>query len=72
MNLYRKNKYLLILLILIIKIYQNTLSILIGSNCRYIPSCSEYMIISLKRYGILKGIYFGIKRLFTCHPWNNN
>lgn len=67
MNKY--NKLCLNFLILIIRIYQYSLSKYIGSNCRYLPSCSEYMIISLKNYGIFQGIYFGIKRLSKCHPW---
>lgn len=72
MNFYIKNNFFLKILILIIRIYQYSLSRYIGQNCRYIPSCSQYMILSLKRYGILKGIFCGLKRLFTCHPWYNN
>jgi len=37
--------------------------------CRYSPSCSEYAIISLKRFGLLKGCILSTKRLFRCAPW---
>ena len=56
------------LLIKIIKVYQLLLSPYLGNNCRYLPTCSEYFIDSLKEFGFLKGSIKGIKRLLTCHP----
>ena len=61
-------KLLSYLLIKIIKIYQLFVSPYLGSNCRYLPTCSEYFIDSLKEFGFLKGSIKGIKRLLTCHP----
>ena len=56
------------LLIKIIKVYQLFVSPYLGNNCRYLPTCSEYFIDSLKEFGFLKGSIKGIKRLLTCHP----
>ena len=52
----------------IIKIYKLILSPYLGNNCRYLPTCSEYFIESLKVYGLIKGTIKGIKRIFSCHP----
>ena len=52
----------------IIKIYKLILSPYLGNNCRYLPTCSEYFIESLKVYGLIKGTTKGTKRIFSCHP----
>jgi len=64
-----KNKILIYPLIFIIKIYQFIFSPLIGKNCRYLPTCSEYAIESLKLHGLLRGSFFAIKRILKCHPF---
>ena len=58
------------IIILLILIYQNTISLLFPSSCRFFPSCSNYMILSINKYGIIKGIYLGIKRITRCHPFS--
>ena len=63
-----KNKILIYPLIFIIKIYQFIFSPLIGKNCRYIPTCSEYAVESLKLHGLLRGSFFVIMRISKCHP----
>ena len=55
-------------LIYLIKFYKYFISPVLGNNCRYLPTCSEYFIDSLNEYGVLKGSYKGIKRILTCHP----
>ena len=55
-------------LILIIKFYKYFISPYFPSRCRYLPTCSDYFIESLKLNGSVKGLYFGIKRIFRCHP----
>ena len=55
-------------IILIIKLYKYLISPLLGSNCRYLPTCSEYFIDCIKINGVLKGSVLGIKRIFSCHP----
>ena len=57
-----------IILIKIIKIYKFFISPFLGNNCRYLPTCSEYFIDSLKEYGATKGTLKGIKRILSCHP----
>ena len=61
-------KILKYLLIKIIKIYQLMISPYLGNNCRYLPSCSEYVIDCLNEYGLIKGSIAGIKRIASCHP----
>ena len=58
------------LLILAIRLYQVTLSPLLGPACRFEPSCSRYMVESLKKYGFFRGLARGLRRLSRCHPWN--
>jgi uncharacterized protein len=59
------------LLIAAIWIYQVTLSPLLGPACRFEPSCSRYMVEALKKYGLLKGLAKGLRRVSRCHPWNS-
>jgi putative membrane protein insertion efficiency factor len=66
-------------LLLLIRIYQKTISLDHGfiSNffptrvCRFHPSCSEYTYQSVDKFGILKGVILGSKRVLRCHPWND-
>ena len=55
-------------LILIIKLYKYLISPYLVSNCRYLPTCSDYFIDCLKLNGVFKGTVLGIKRIFRCHP----
>ena len=55
-------------LIIIIKFYKYFISPYFPSRCRYLPTCSDYFIESLKLNGSLKGSYWGIKRILRCHP----
>ena len=57
------------ILIFIIKIYQYFISPLLGNRCRFLPTCSEYFIESLKTQGLINGIKLWIKRIFKCHPF---
>ena len=57
------------ILILVIKIYQFFISPLLGSRCRFLPTCSEYFIEALQKHGLLKGFGLGIKRILKCHPF---
>ena len=58
-------------LIKIIKCYKFLVSPLMGNNCRYFPSCSDYSIESLKTFGLFKGLYLTFRRILSCHPWSN-
>tara|TARA_B100000530_G_scaffold214930_1_gene137881 strand:- start:378 stop:608 length:231 start_codon:yes stop_codon:yes gene_type:complete len=61
------NKILIYPFIIIIKFYQSFISPLIGSNCRYTPTCSTYSIDSLKKHGLIKGMFLSIKRISKCN-----
>ena len=58
------------LLIAAVRVYQVTISPLLGNVCRFHPSCSRYMIESLRRYGLIRGLARGVRRVCRCHPWN--
>ena len=65
------NRIVIFPLILFIKVYQLFISPIIGQNCRYLPTCSEYSIQSLKTFGFFKGLYLSLKRILSCHPWSD-
>ena len=58
--------------VLFIRGYQYLISPLFPSTCRYDPTCSHYSIEALKKYGLLKGGWLSIKRIFSCHPWGGS
>ncbi len=57
---------------LIVKAYQVVVSPLLGTNCRYNPTCSAYALEALKKFGIIKGGLLSIKRVAKCHPWGGS
>ena len=59
-------------LIFLIKAYQLFVSPLLKSNCRYLPTCSEYSITALKKYGFIVGLFFSVKRILSCHPFGGH
>lgn len=59
------------LLLIPIKFYQLLISPLLGSNCRFQPTCSQYAYDSVKDHGLLKGFVLSAKRIGKCHPWHD-
>lgn len=57
--------------IIIIKFYQKFISPIKPATCRFYPTCSEYTLEAIQKYGLIKGGYKGIKRIFKCHPFND-
>ncbi len=61
----------------LIRLYQNTLSLDHGPlrrlttqpRCKFHPTCSQYAHDAIGRFGVFKGVYLGVKRIFRCHPW---
>ena len=66
------NKIITAPLIILIRAYQLIISPLLGSNCRFAPTCSEYAMESLKLHGLIKGLFLTIKRIGKCHPWGGH
>ena len=63
------SKTIISFIVNLIKFYRFFISSLLGNNkCRYLPTCSEYFIDSLRIHGIKKGFWLGIKRILSCHP----
>lgn len=58
------------ILIGFIRGYQLIISPLLGSNCRFQPTCSAYMLEAIQRFGPLRGVWLGLRRLSHCHPWH--
>ena len=52
-----------------IRFYRLVISPLIGSNCRFQPTCSAYALEALKSYGAIRGGWLAIRRIVRCHPW---
>lgn len=52
----------------LIKVYKYAVSPILPSSCRFYPSCSEYAIDALKKYGLLRGSWLTLKRIARCHP----
>ena len=54
----------------LIRVYQWTVSPLLGPRCRFYPSCSHYAHEAVLRFGVVKGGWLALKRLGRCHPWH--
>jgi putative membrane protein insertion efficiency factor len=63
---------------ILIRFYQRFLSPVIhyiggpGAGCRYRPTCSEYFLQAVERWGVIKGGWLGVRRLARCHPWGGS
>jgi hypothetical protein len=60
------------ILIFFVKVYQNAISPLLGANCRFTPTCSQYSIEAIREWGPFKGSWLAIKRIGKCHPWGSH
>lgn len=61
------------ILIILIKIYKKTISKIfstMGFHCKYYPTCSEYTMQAIQKYGSIKGMYYGLKRIIRCNPFS--
>lgn len=50
--------------------YQLLISPFLGNNCRYVPSCSAYTIEAMEKWGALRGLWLGLRRVARCHPFH--
>jgi putative membrane protein insertion efficiency factor len=53
-----------------IKFYQQYISPLKKPSCRFIPTCSQYALEAISKYGVFKGVFLSIKRILKCHPFH--
>jgi putative membrane protein insertion efficiency factor len=58
--------------IAVIRFYQLVISPVLGPKCRFTPTCSQYAIEAIKKYGIFKGGWLAVKRIGRCHPWGGH
>ena len=54
-----------------IRVYQSAISPLLGSSCRYYPSCSHYTHEAVETHGLLRGLWLGLRRIGRCHPFHS-
>lgn len=57
-------------LIAMVRFYQRAISPLLGSNCRFSPTCSQYTVDAIEKYGAIRGVLKGVKRIARCHPFS--
>ncbi|RMG28838.1 MAG: membrane protein insertion efficiency factor YidD [Bacteroidetes bacterium] len=67
-----RSKVLKQLFIFLIRFYQGAISPFFPAACRYTPTCSEYSIQAIRKYGPIKGSWLGLKRILRCHPWGGH
>jgi putative membrane protein insertion efficiency factor len=65
-------KVLTYILLIPVFFYQRAISPMLPPSCRYTPTCSQYAVEALKKYGPLKGLWLSIKRILKCHPWGGH
>ena len=58
------------LALIVIRFYQRFISPLLGSNCRFYPTCSQYALEAIEKYGFFKGSWLALKRILRCHPFH--
>ena len=66
----RLRNWLSWLFIAMVRTYQLCISPILGPKCRFQPSCSQYVIDAIRKYGPARGLWRGTKRICRCHPWN--
>lgn len=59
-------------MIMMVKVYQVTLSSVMGRGCRHLPTCSSYTIEAIARHGAWRGFWLGVSRIVRCNPWGSS
>lgn len=58
--------------VFLVRVYQYCISPWFPSSCRHVPTCSHYTIEAIKEWGVLRGVWLGVKRISKCHPWGTS
>ena len=58
------------LMLKLIRFYQRHISPALGPHCRYVPTCSQYAVEAIEKYGALKGGFLALRRILRCHPFH--
>jgi len=58
--------------LLLIRFYQRCISPYLPNSCRYTPTCSQYAVEALQKYGLFKGGWLAFRRILRCHPWGGS
>ncbi|MDT0675748.1 membrane protein insertion efficiency factor YidD [Autumnicola musiva] len=66
------NKILAYPFIYLVRLYQKFISPITPATCRYSPTCSQYTLTALQRFGFIRGTWLGIKRILSCNPWGGS
>lgn len=66
------SKFFIKIILLPIQFYRVAISPMLPPSCRYTPTCSEYAMIAIMKYGVIKGGYLTIRRILRCHPWGGS
>jgi len=66
---FQMKKILIAPFVLLIRFYQVVISPYTPATCRYSPTCSQYTLEALKKYGLFKGGWLSLKRILSCNPW---
>jgi putative membrane protein insertion efficiency factor len=66
------HKAIIWIAIIPVRVYQFTISPLLPTSCRHVPTCSQYTIEALKVHGIIRGTYLAAHRILRCHPWGTH
>lgn len=59
-------------LLWLVRFYQYAISPMLPPRCRYSPTCSQYAVEALQKYGAIKGSWLALKRISRCHPWGGS
>lgn len=71
-NIYhRLGQFGVAFLIFLIRTYKKLISPLLPHSCRYLPTCSEYFVESLRKKGFFSGFFHGVRRILKCHPFGD-
>ena len=65
-------KILIFPFLMLVRFYQVAISPFTPASCRFEPTCSSYMLEALKTHGLFNGLFLGIKRILSCHPWGRS